>query len=219
MGFPLGPVLAGIFMVHLERTPMPELEKFMKPWKIYVDDTITYIKPDFIMDVTDILNKFHENIKFTYEVEHNCKISFFDVLLMRSNGNLETTVFRKETNNDIYLHWRSFAPTTWKKGTLRTLIRRAYTVCLNDNLLQEELHHIKKCFTEINGYPKWLLKKKTIDSFKTSNKNYNNKINNKNNNDKNINNLSDKIVHTLKLSYKGDHGTNLIKSLKASTKK
>ena len=59
MGSPLGPVLAGIFMVHLERTPMPELEKFMKPWKKYVGDTITYIKPDFI---TDVIYKFHENI-------------------------------------------------------------------------------------------------------------------------------------------------------------
>ena len=28
----------------------------------------------------------------------------------------------------------------------------------------------------------------------------------------NINNLSDKIVHTLKLPYKGDHSTNLISS-------
>ena len=111
-----------------------------------------------------------------------------------------------------------FCPITWKKGTLRTLTRRAYTVCSNDNLLQEELHHIKKCFTEINGYPKWLVKQ-TLDSFKISNKNYNNKINNKNNNDTNLNNLSNKIVHTLKLSYKGDHGTDLTKSVKASTKK
>ena len=28
---PLGPVLAGIFMLHLKRTLIPELEKFMKP--------------------------------------------------------------------------------------------------------------------------------------------------------------------------------------------
>ena len=35
----------------------------------------------------------------------------------------------------------------------------------------------------------------------------------------NINNLSDKIVHTLKLPCKGDHGTDLIKSIQASTKK
>ena len=74
MGSPLGLVLTGIFMVHLEKTLMPELENFMKPWKIYVDDTITYIKPDFITDVIDILNKFHQNIKFTYEVERNGKI-------------------------------------------------------------------------------------------------------------------------------------------------
>ena len=138
---------------------------------------------------------------------------------MRNNGKLETTVFRKETN-DIYLHWRSFSPmegAKWKKGTLKTLIRQAYTVCLNDNLLQEELHHIEKCFTEINGYPKWLLKQ-TPDSFKTTSKEYNNKIN-KNNSNMNINNYSDKIVHTLKLPYKGNHGTNLIKLIKASTMK
>ena len=114
---------------------------------------ITYIKPDFITNVIDILNKFHQNIKFTYEVEHNGQISFLDVLLMRCNGKLETTVFRKETNNDIYLHWRSFARMTWKKGTLWTLIRRAYRVCSNDNLLQEELHYIEACLTECNGYP------------------------------------------------------------------
>ena len=55
-------------------------------------DTITYIKPDFITDVIDILNKFHQNIKFTNEVKHNGKISFLDVLLMRFNGKLETFV-------------------------------------------------------------------------------------------------------------------------------
>ena len=82
MGYPLGPVLAAIFMVHLEKTLMPELEKFMKPCKRYVDGSITYLKPDFISNVFDILNKFNQNIKFTYEVEHNGKMSFLGVLLM-----------------------------------------------------------------------------------------------------------------------------------------
>ena len=48
MGSPLVPALARIFMVHLERTLMPELEKFMKPWKRHVDNTIIYTKPDVI---------------------------------------------------------------------------------------------------------------------------------------------------------------------------
>ena len=69
-------------MVHLEKTLTSKLEKGMKPWKRYVVDTITYIKPDFIMDVIDILNKYHENIKFTYAVEHDGKCSNLDTILM-----------------------------------------------------------------------------------------------------------------------------------------
>ena len=72
----------------------------MKPWKRYVDDTITYIKTDSIMHVLDILNS--QNIKFTYELESNGKI-FLDALLMRIGSNLETRVFHKKTNNDIYI--------------------------------------------------------------------------------------------------------------------
>ena len=60
MGPLLVPALTGIFMVHLERTPIPELEEFMKPWKRYVDDTITYIKSDFIRDAINSLNNFYE---------------------------------------------------------------------------------------------------------------------------------------------------------------
>ena len=50
----------------------------------------------------------------------------------------------------------------------------------------------------MNGYPKWLLKQ-TLNSFKTSNKSYNNKINNKNTNDTYINKLS----NSLKPVYSG----------------
>ena len=59
------------------------------------------------------------------------------------------------------------------------------------------------------------LLKQMLDSVKTSNKNYNNKIKNKNTNNTNINNFSDKSLRTLK----DDHSTRLIKSRKTSTKK
>ena len=39
------------------------------PWLVFV------LGLDFILNIIDILNKFPENIKFTYEVEHNNKIS------------------------------------------------------------------------------------------------------------------------------------------------
>ena len=113
---------------------------------------------------------------------------------------------------------------TWKKGTLRTyaedmyIYRGAYTVCSNDNLLREELHHMEKYFPEFNDYPKRLLKQILV-SFENNNKNHSNNINNENHNDTNLNRLSDKIVHTLKLPYKGDNGINFMKSIKTSTKK
>ena len=42
MGSPLGLVIAGIFMVQLERTL--RLTEYMTPWKRYVDNTIATIK-------------------------------------------------------------------------------------------------------------------------------------------------------------------------------
>ena len=61
MGSPLGPVLAGIFMVELERTILPNLREHMIPWKRYVDDTISYIKEESIEHVLCKLNGYHNN--------------------------------------------------------------------------------------------------------------------------------------------------------------
>ena len=89
MGSPLWPVIAGIFMVELERTLLPRLIEYMTPWKQYVDDTIAAIKITSIDHVLKILSTFHKNIKFTYELEVNNKISFSDVLLIRKNDTLK----------------------------------------------------------------------------------------------------------------------------------
>ena len=40
MGSPLAPILAGIFMVQLERANTPKLSQHFQFWKRYVDDTI-----------------------------------------------------------------------------------------------------------------------------------------------------------------------------------
>ena len=110
MGLPLGPILANIFMVELERSVIPTLMDKMKCWTRSVDDTLCYVKTDSIDYVLKVLNGFHRNIQFTYEVETDSKISFLDVLVIRdSSNNINTTVYRKSTNNDIYLNWESFA--------------------------------------------------------------------------------------------------------------
>ena len=94
MGSPLGPVLANIFMVELENKIIPNLTEKISLWQRYVDDTFTFIRLDEIENVKSILNNFHENIKFTHEVEIEKKISFLDVSITRlENGEFKTEIF------------------------------------------------------------------------------------------------------------------------------
>jgi len=155
MGSPLGPVIAGIFMVELENTIVPGLinSLFLSLWKRYVDDTLCFVKKGFREHVLSVLNAYHDNIKFTYEEERNNMISFLDVLLIRNVESIDLAVFRKETNTDLYINWNAFAPETWKISTLKMLIRRAYRISTKDYLLEMELDHIRSTFTNINNFP------------------------------------------------------------------
>ena len=73
MGSSLVLVLAGILMVHLERTLIPKLTEYMNPWKRHVDKTISIIKETSIAHVPTVLNNFQKNIGFTHKMEENGK--------------------------------------------------------------------------------------------------------------------------------------------------
>ena len=75
MGSPLGALFANIFMCELENTIIPSLEDKVRHWKRYVDDTFAFIKPNMEQEIQLALNSFHENIKFTYELERDNIIS------------------------------------------------------------------------------------------------------------------------------------------------
>ena len=89
----------------------------------------------------------------------NNTISFLDVAVARrADGCFKTSVYRKPTNTDLYIHWLSYAPEPWKVGTLKTLIRRAHDICSTKEAVANELKHLLHVFTNINGYPKRLVK-------------------------------------------------------------
>ena len=83
MGSPLGPVLADIFMIESEKAILPELTEFIKYWKRYVDDTISYIKLGTINDIITKLNSFNNNVQFTFEEEDKETLPFLGVLTRR----------------------------------------------------------------------------------------------------------------------------------------
>ena len=85
MGSPLGPVLADIFMIELEKSLLPELTSYISYWKRYVDDTICFIKIEYVDNILSVLNGFDNNIKFTVQEEKEVMLPFLDVLICRND--------------------------------------------------------------------------------------------------------------------------------------
>ena len=213
MGSPLGPVLANVFMVELEETIVPRLQSIMPTWKRYVDDTFTLVKRNYIAQVVGEINAFHPNINFTHEIEKDNKIAFLDVLLTKNeNGIIDTSVYRKPTNNSIYIHWNAYGPKQWKTGTLSGFIRRAYDICSTEESRATELRFIYKVFTQINGYPKYLVE----NMFTKIEKQYKSRTKatmQETNEIKKKNEETNDGTLVLKVPFRGKKGENLLKQL------
>ena len=99
MESPLGPVLADIFMIELEKVVLPEL--CIRYWERYVDHTICFAKSGTINYVITKLNSFDSNIQFTFEEEYKGALPFLDVLIQRNGDSNVTTISLKPTNDMI----------------------------------------------------------------------------------------------------------------------
>ena len=113
MESPLWPVLSGIFVVELENSLVPTLNDSAALWRRFVNDMITFVKNDSIVYEYNLL------------MMQNNKVPFLDVFLIKSTNNVDKTVCKKPTNIDNCLNWNVHAPTTRKRGTLRTILSRA----------------------------------------------------------------------------------------------
>ena len=155
-----------------------------------------------------VLNSFHDNIRFTYEQENNNRLPFLDILFIGDDEKINTTVFRKDTHNDLYLHWDTFSPINWKREILKLLISRAYMICSDQSLLEKELGHLKKIlFIKRMVTLMWMIIKvmKTVKETINTETILTNQLGTLQvNNDK---------VHFLILAYDGPKGKNIIKSM------
>ena len=167
------------------------------------------MKTDKVGFVLEKWNSFSKNIQFMYELDQESKSSILDVLLNRNGNNIEMTVYRKPTNSNIYLNRKSFAHDTWKRGTLRTLIKHAYLICSNKKYHEEELNHIKFDFENRNNFPKWVM-------FQLLNEARMNSLNNLPNTEKAGTN--DMKSHRLVVPHTSRKDNKLIKSMQSNLK-
>ena len=194
--------------MELESKTIPKLKDELDAWFRFVDDTFSFMDSTKIEYVKDTLNAFDKNIQFTSEREKERRINFLDVMIERKEDNcIETSVYTKPTNTDIYINWNAHAPNTWKINTLRNLIKRAKTICSTKENFIAETRRLQKVFQERNQYPKRVVENvinKEIETTKTEIK--------PNNISQNDNNAKTKV--TLTIPYAGKKGENLVKKLR-----
>ena len=95
------------------------------------------------------LNSIDPNIKWTHEVEKNSIISFLDIDVLvhrEKDGEFTTSVYRKSSHSDRYLHFSSDHPLQQKISGLQSLKYRAFAYCSNAQLLTAELNHFNFFF-------------------------------------------------------------------------
>ena len=146
-------------MTELEIEMIPSLGNYLQNWKRFVDDTFAFVLLDKIEYIMNQLNSFDENIQFTFEMEEENKLAFVDVMVIRNtNDTINTPVYRKPTNTDIYINWHSHSPLQLKKTIANILIQRAIKICSDKKFLDEELDIIKHNLCEVNDYPRKFVK-------------------------------------------------------------
>ena len=161
MGSPLGPLLANVFMSHIEEN----LEREGRLPSLYRRyDTLTIMpNVETVSNFLDTLNKAHSSVKFTMETECNGMLPFLGIQLMNRSPQIETKVYVKPTNSGLLLHYQSHVDNRYKKGLLRTMLDRAHRLSSSWSHFSDKCDRLKTVFSRLK-YPKHLVNS-TIKSF------------------------------------------------------
>ena len=90
-----------------------------------------------------VLNGFHPSIQFTYETEPNNRLSFLDVLIIRNGQRIETCVYGKPTNTDIYILWNFLHQSSGNAAPYKNFSLSFVIDILNDHYLTLELKYLR----------------------------------------------------------------------------
>ncbi len=151
----ISPIIANIFMEHLEERALESASKKPSLWLRYVDDTFTLWphNQDSLDEFLHHLNSICPTIQFTMETESNNQLPFLDITVKRTGPNkIKTEIYRKQTHTDRYLNYRSYHPHHIKNGIINTLNHRAKAICKDQTSLAQETNHLRSVFRS-NGYP------------------------------------------------------------------
>ena len=142
MGGLLSVTLADIWMTKMEH----DIVKPTRPtfYKRYVDDIIYRRKKDKVDELFEALNLYHPKINLTIEIMPE---KFLDTRIEISNGEVSTSVYRKDTK--LPIPWSSKVPNRYKRNAITSDLNRAKRISSN---FQAEKNAIRTKFAKAN-YP------------------------------------------------------------------
>ena len=158
MGSCVSPIIASLYMEHVEHTAITTFHTPPTLWLRYVDDTFCILNKDHINDFHSHLNSICSHIQFTIEKEHNFSLPFLDVLVKRNgrNGNTTThsflsiTIYRKPPHTNRYLHYTSHHSKHQKLTVAKTLLSRVNTHITDKTQKHSELQNAIPC--DLTGF-------------------------------------------------------------------
>ena len=165
IGAKFAPPYVCIFMDYIETEFSKSQE--IKPWlwKRFIDDTF-FIWTDTEENLDKFLedlNKFHPNLRFTYEKLRE-KNNFLDVVIKIKEGKITTNLFGKPNDGHQYLHY-DFCHTEH--------IKRSIAFSQTLRLKRMTVENLKEWFRK-RGYPEQLIKNQVTRAFQSARNNSSN---------------------------------------------
>ena len=151
MGTICAPAYANIFMAQFEKQHIyPYIKNKSILYLRYIDETFmiwTGTNQELLIFLEN-LNSKHKTIKFEHNISHS-KISLLDTLIHKDKNNtLQTTLYRKPTDQQSYLHAHSDHPKSLKRSIPYSQALRIKTICSTLTEYKKHCATLKQDFIE-----------------------------------------------------------------------
>ncbi|XP_033121407.1 uncharacterized protein LOC117120505 [Anneissia japonica] len=154
MGTPMAPQYANIFMSNLEQRFLETQTLRPLLYLRYIDDIfmIWTHGMDTLLQFHNDFHNFHPTINLTLEYSDD-KVNFLDTTIIIRNQKLQTSLYRKPTDNQCYLHASSFHPPHILRSIIFSQSLRYNRICSDQTDRDTHLLELSNTFSRLKYNP------------------------------------------------------------------
>ena len=151
MGSPLGVLFANAFMCHSENRVLSDSAVRPSMYFRYIDDIFVDVRDVDHLETLRGMLEAESGLVFTTELNVSNKLPFLDLLIHAKDDSFETQVHVKATNLGRCMNAKGDCTDSYKRGVIRSYVRRALTHCSTWPLIHNELRRVRSMLVN-NGY-------------------------------------------------------------------